>query len=416
MSNEILNPKGEHAFLKSVYDVETSLYELGETSNYLGQVSNYLDRHYKSYGWGTYENDLMKPLDAKKTNSDIEAICSRMMSFNELIDRDSKRLRNTEETKGIKFQIEQLKSQEPKLHETYTLSGLDEEKKNVLNARIAADSAGINNIMMLLLIAGLIIAVIGFVKSEANFIVGGMGSIIASVLVVRISGSKSAKSEAKVKEDYIKELNDKESSRYNAALKDYTTKMDALQKQYNERSAIREKICREGISELSAKAIAAINAIENQRSEMAQKIKELQDTRDKLYGTGILHAKYRTLDAVSTMYEYFETSRCSELAGPNGAYNLYESELRSNLIISKLDEISSKLDMIQKNQFALYEAINRTNQTLQAIQGELEAQSSVLKTIAANQNKQLKLTALNTAYAAATAANTEAIKYLTLVR
>ena len=39
------------------------------------------------------------------------------------------------------------------------------------------------------------------------------------------------------------------------------------------------------------------------------------------------------MTAMCTMYEYFVTGRCDKLSGADGAYNLYETEVRQNIII-----------------------------------------------------------------------------------
>ena len=44
-----------------------------------------------------------------------------------------------------------------------------------------------------------------------------------------------------------------------------------------------------------------------------------------------------------------------------GAYNLYEQESRQNIIISNLNQVASMLSRIEKNQHALYEAIQESN-------------------------------------------------------
>ena len=90
----------------------------------------------------------------------------------------------------------------------------------------------------------------------------------------------------------------------------------------------------------------------------------LQTTLNNLYAKNIVYSKYRNLVAIATIYEYFESGRCTELEGPNGAYNLYESELRSNIIICSLSKIISDLGQIKNGQYALYEQINRSNQTV----------------------------------------------------
>ena len=99
--------------------------------------------------------------------------------------------------------------------------------------------------------------------------------------------------------------------------------------------------------------------------EVFQKTKkELQFALTELYSKNIVYAKYRNLVAIATIYEYFDSGRCTELEGPNGAYNMYEGELRSNIIICSLSQIIADLAQIKNGQYALYEQINRSNQTV----------------------------------------------------
>ena len=90
----------------------------------------------------------------------------------------------------------------------------------------------------------------------------------------------------------------------------------------------------------------------------------LQTSLTKLYSQNIVYAKYRNLVAIATIYEYFDSGRCTELEGPNGAYNMYEGELRSNIIICSLSQIISDLGQIKNGQYALYEQIRRSNENV----------------------------------------------------
>ena len=103
-------------------------------------------------------------------------------------------------------------------------------------------------------------------------------------------------------------------------------------------------------------------------NEQLQKFNEvkttLQASLTKLYAQNIVYAKYRNLVAISTIYEYFDSGRCTELEGPNGAYNMYEGELRSNIIICSLSQIISDLGQIKNGQYALYEQIRRSNENV----------------------------------------------------
>ena len=81
----------------------------------------------------------------------------------------------------------------------------------------------------------------------------------------------------------------------------------------------------------------------------------------KLYAENIIYPKYRNMVAVTMIYEYLESGRCSQLEGPDGAYNLYEMELRQNIIIGQLSSIMDNLERIKENQFTLYNEIVEAN-------------------------------------------------------
>ena len=109
-------------------------------------------------------------------------------------------------------------------------------------------------------------------------------------------------------------------------------------------------------------------AYNRETNEQLQKFNEVKTTLQvsltKLYAQNIVYAKYRNLVAISTIYEYFDSGRCTELEGPNGAYNMYEGELRSNIIICSLSQIISDLGQIKNGQYALYEQIRRSNENV----------------------------------------------------
>lgn len=106
--------------------------------------------------------------------------------------------------------------------------------------------------------------------------------------------------------------------------------------------------------------------------ECIKTLKKAYQTEHDYLSLDVLYPKYATLPAVTTIYEYFITGRCSELSGPNGAYNLYESEGRANMIIDKLDNIAEKLDEIKANQYALYRAVESANSQLYTLNDETQ--------------------------------------------
>jgi hypothetical protein len=109
-------------------------------------------------------------------------------------------------------------------------------------------------------------------------------------------------------------------------------------------------------------------AYNQETCEQIKKFEEVKQTLQisltKLYSQNIVYAKYRNFVAIATIYEYFESGRCFELEGPNGAYNMYEGELRSSIIICSLSEIISNLGQIKNGQFALYQQIQRSQENV----------------------------------------------------
>ena len=91
---------------------------------------------------------------------------------------------------------------------------------------------------------------------------------------------------------------------------------------------------------------------------------------EELYDMDVIFPKYRNLVAITSINEYLMSGRCYELEGPDGAYNLYETELRQNLIINKLSDIVDNLEKIRDNQYSLYEVLKDSNRTIKALSEE----------------------------------------------
>ena len=110
-------------------------------------------------------------------------------------------------------------------------------------------------------------------------------------------------------------------------------------------------------------------------------------TLDKLYSANIIHPKYRDLTAVSSLYEYIDTGRCSQLEGPNGAYNMFESEVRLDHILLKMDDVIRQLDSIRQSQYQLYVAVSEGNRRTASL---LESVSQDVKSVSASGGEAAK--------------------------
>lgn len=121
---------------------------------------------------------------------------------------------------------------------------------------------------------------------------------------------------------------------------------------------------------------------------------------EKLYTNDFIYAKYRSLPALTSIYEYLLTGRCDELAGAHGAYNLYEDEVRKDTVISQLNTIIDNLEQIKQNQYMLYQQATMIKNETFTIRRELQEIKGYTIDLT-------ELAALNTYYSALTARNSE---------
>ncbi len=127
-----------------------------------------------------------------------------------------------------------------------------------------------------------------------------------------------------------------------------------------------------------------ILALKDQQNELKVEVDNIETLMEKLYSTNIIYPKYRELVPIVTMWEYIDSGRCTELLGANGAYNLYESESRQNIIISNLSQALSMLAQIRDNQYALYEAIQESNDIAERVYRQSEQLITLSKSIEHN--------------------------------
>ena len=104
-----------------------------------------------------------------------------------------------------------------------------------------------------------------------------------------------------------------------------------------------------------------IEQLKKQQAELSVQIAKLDEIREKLYALNVVEPKYRDLLPIVMMHEYFETERCYSLTGPDGAYNLYESELLQKKIGTDLSQIANLLVDIEQNQQDIYDSIKNSS-------------------------------------------------------
>lgn len=155
--------------------------------------------------------------------------------------------------------------------------------------------------------------------------------------------------------------------RYNKNYKDnYDQQLQEYNKEYSEYLTRKSQYLNDSQIKYQNNLKIADKNFELASKEFNKISNALQETKNDLqtlYDKNIIFEKYRNFVAMCSIYEYFSSGRVDTLEGPNGAYNLYESELRQNLIVNSLDKISSNLEVVKSNQFILYnELINNSKE------------------------------------------------------
>lgn len=150
-------------------------------------------------------------------------------------------------------------------------------------------------------------------------------------------------------------------------------------------------------------------------NEMSKELMELQkecaeydsntQIAEKAYNNflsqNFVYKSYQSIIPICQFIQYLESGRCSTLEGPNGCYNLYESEMRQNIIIGHLEMIESKLDNIASNQRVMIDTLQKISEDSNLIVESLGNLESDVSTITTNvQNIQVceEIQSTTTAY------------------
>lgn len=126
------------------------------------------------------------------------------------------------------------------------------------------------------------------------------------------------------------------------------------------------------------------NILNDEITKSEELLKETFKARNELYAYDIIFEKYRDVVALSSFYEYLMSGRCTSLEGADGAYNIYENEIRANRVIAQLDTVISSLDDIKQNQYMMYQELRKINISLQQLNSTMDAAVGSLRNIETN--------------------------------
>jgi hypothetical protein len=210
----------------------------------------------------------------------------------------------------------------------------------------------------------------------------------------------------KEKNDILQEKYQIKLQAYRQALQTYEAQTDAYDASVKEYHVAVDALCLAKLKDLieakkleiaPAKKLAAAKATElldhapehdyikflTSEQELAKKeIKKILATLNRVYSLNVIYSKYRSYVPLNTFCEYLESGRCDSLAGPAGAYNLFEAESRSNEILSQLSSISASLETIKNTQFMIYQELKSINSSLSDITNTLDDMAGTLNNIA----------------------------------
>lgn len=221
--------------------------------------------------------------------------------------------------------------------------------------------------------------------SALNFLIAGLATIVA--VGILIDGKRRQERE---EEEYQAKLQEYENN-----LGQYQLRLSEIESENQKKRDMYEKqlvAYSEEVADYESRGEAVMH-------ELFDAKWNLEKALISLYEEGIIYSKYRNLVAVSTIYEYLASGRCDQLEGPNGAYNLYEMELRQNIVIGQLSTITEHLEQIKENQYTLYYEIQNANRNSE----------SMLSSI----GDDVKFSAYQNA---ATAKNVETMRYISMMK
>ena len=163
-----------------------------------------------------------------------------------------------------------------------------------------------------------------------------------------------------------------------AAAKKAEQKMDAL------RVIPENYVVATPVEACPEKAKQRMIAEEIQKAETL--IKQLNQVENEMYAANVIYEKYWDVDALSTFYDYLMSGRCKSLEGSKGAYNLYERENRSDVMITKLSGIERSLKRIERSQIVISDQLANMNHSLKRMNDTMDAAYNAITDIRANSN------------------------------
>lgn len=252
--------------------------------------------------------------------------------------------------------------------------------------------------------------------------------------------------------------NEEKRRRYQAAYDQYTQEMTQYERKRKQLIQIKQDEAQKACTRASENVKAAESALQTEKTNLQKLLKsrdekatpekarkqlldeEIKNTevlleqaikcKNQLYSVNIVFGKYRNLVAMSSIYEYLTAGRCTTLEGTNGAYNLYESELRANIIIGQLNNVLDSLETIKQQQYKIFTVmkdvemelfrLNRTGEKAVAALGKISVgtqnMEQYMRKVAANSDIIAHNSEVSAYYSKINAQLTDSLGYMMALR
>lgn len=211
--------------------------------------------------------------------------------------------------------------------------------------------------------------VIGIIVCIVN---EGLGGLLGPLLVagggIMFFSGIAARFQQQLEHEKALENYERQMKEYNSKLSTYKLQLSHINSTYPIE-----------LEEYREKAFVHDSKVSEIMSQHEKALASLEKSINAVYDENIIFPKYRNLVAITAINEYLLSGRCDKLEGPDGAYNLYEMELRQNVIIAQLSNIIDNLEQIRSNQYSLYEELQKSNYTINEILSETRRMKETAK-------------------------------------
>ncbi len=113
-------------------------------------------------------------------------------------------------------------------------------------------------------------------------------------------------------------------------------------------------------------------AIIKKQNTISGELQKAKRNLSEIYSINALPQKYRTFNAVATLYEYLDTGRCNVVQGHGGIYDTYEIERISLEQLAQMVMMNQTISRIEDNQRYICSELRQANKALSNISSSVK--------------------------------------------